>query len=91
LLIRLSQNKHTLVATTLESGKPLSTLKVGCKAQVSHFKDACMACKLLAMGILPGTQIEKVRVAPFGGGCYVKADNILIALRREEANVIILR
>lgn len=50
-----------------------------------------MACKLLAMGILPGTEIELIRKAPFGGGCYVKADNILVALREAEAKCIVLR
>ena len=43
------------------------------------------------MGILPGTQIEMVRAAPFGGGCYIKADNLLIALRKSEACSIVIR
>ncbi len=43
------------------------------------------------MGILPGSRVEVIRFAPFGGGCYVKADNLLIALRKEEATGIILR
>ena len=43
------------------------------------------------MGILPGTLIEVVRAAPFGGGCYIKADNLLIALRKSEACSIVIR
>jgi ferrous iron transport protein A len=91
LLIRLNQNKIALVATVHPAEKLLNTAKVGYKSQVSHFKDTCMACKLLAMGILPGTEIELIRKAPFGGGCYVKADNILVALREAEAKCIVLR
>lgn len=79
-----------MVATT-NSGKQLAKLKVGSKGHVSHFTDNCMACKLLSMGILPGTQIEIVRAAPFGGGCYIKADNLLIALRKSEACSIMIR
>jgi ferrous iron transport protein A len=80
-----------VVATVLPAEKVLNAVKTGHKSQVSHFKDTCMACKLLAMGILPGTEIELIRKAPFGGGCYVKADNILVALREEEAKCIVLR
>lgn len=80
-----------MVATTLEPGKQLANMKVGSKGHVSHFTDHCMACKLLSMGILPGTQIEVVRTAPFGGGCYIKADNLLIALRKTEACSIMIR
>lgn len=79
-----------MVATT-NSGKQLAEMKVGNKGQVSHFTDPCMACKLLSMGVLPGTHIEVVRTAPFGGGCYIKADNLLIALRRAEACSIMIR
>ncbi|HOY18087.1 MAG TPA: FeoA family protein [Haliscomenobacter sp.] len=66
-------------------------MKIGSKGHVSHFTDTCMACKLLSMGILPGTQIEVIRSAPFGGGCYIKADNLLIALRKSEACSIVIQ
>jgi ferrous iron transport protein A len=79
------------VVATSNSGNQLAKMKIGSKGQVSHFTDCCMACKLLSMGILPGTQIEMVRSAPFGGGCYIKADNLLIALRKSEACCIVVR
>jgi ferrous iron transport protein A len=50
-----------------------------------------MACKFMAMGVLPGAVVKIVRQAPFGGGCYIKADKLLLALRREEAASIVLR
>lgn len=58
---------------------------------ISHFTDPQLACKLMSMGVLPGTHIQVVRSAPFGGGCYIKADNLRIALRKEEATRIVLR
>lgn len=57
---------------------------------VSHFSDNTIGGKLMSMGILPGSSVKILRKAPFGGGCYVKVDNMLIGLRKEEANSIIL-
>jgi ferrous iron transport protein A len=57
---------------------------------VSHFTDEEIGGKLMAMGILPGSRIELVRRAPFGGGWYVKVDNNFIALRKQEAACIIM-
>ncbi len=45
----------------------------------------------MAMGILPGSVVKIIRRAPFGGGCYIKADNILLALRKDEACTIVIR
>jgi len=45
----------------------------------------------MAMGIMPGSSIRMIRKAPFGGGCYIKVDNLLIALRESEALSIILK
>lgn len=45
----------------------------------------------MSMGVLPGSHVEVVRKAPFGGGCYVKVDNFYLALRREEAASVVLK
>lgn len=45
----------------------------------------------MAMGVLPGSRVEVLRSAPFGGGLYVKVDNLLLALRSEEAQIILIR
>lgn len=79
-----------MVAKT-EQEHQVRGMKRGQKGIVSHFTDDRVAGKLMAMGILPGSEIQLVRKAPFGGGCYIKADNLLIALRQQEANCIILR
>ena len=45
----------------------------------------------MAMGVLPDSQVRVVRKSPFGGDCYVKVDNFFLALRREEADSIMLK
>ena len=58
---------------------------------VSHFCDERLAGKLLSMGVLPGSRLELHRKAPFGGGWYVRVDNMLLALRQEEVDCIVLK
>lgn len=58
---------------------------------ISHFTDEGIASKLMAMGVLPGSQIALVRKAPMGGGWYIKVDNKIIALREKEVGCIIMR
>jgi ferrous iron transport protein A len=56
-----------------------------------QFTNDRIASKLITMGIFPGMTLELVRYAPFKGGCYVKADNRSIAIRRDEAQCILLQ
>jgi len=78
------------VVALTDSRKRISALRVGNSGMVSHFSDNTIGGKLMSMGILPGSSVKILRKAPFGGGCYVKVDNMLIGLRKEEANSIIL-
>ena len=75
----------------LNTEQHLAQLKRGGQALVSHFRNPQIASKLMAMGVIPGSSIRMVRKAPFGGGCYVKVDNLLIALRNSEALSIVLK
>jgi ferrous iron transport protein A len=61
------------------------------KGEVSHFSDERAASRLMSMGVLPGSVIELVRRAPFGGGWYVKVDGLLLALRDREVNCILVK
>ena len=65
-------------------------LKLHESALTLAFADPELACKLTAMGVLPGTRIEMVRHAPFGAAYYIKVDGIRMALREEEAASILL-
>ncbi|MCS6928707.1 MAG: ferrous iron transport protein A [Saprospiraceae bacterium] len=55
-----------------------------------RIEDPVLASRLTAMGVLPGSLIEMVRCTPFGHTYYVKADGIRLALRREEAQSILV-
>lgn len=80
-----------MVATIKEDRKLIYPLGKGKKGMIIGFSDDYIAKKLMSMGIIPGTSIEYIRQAPFGGTCYVKADNLTLALRKDEAAGILLR
>ncbi len=65
-------------------------LKAGQSGRVIHIEGSTIASRLIAMGVLPGAQLTVVRKAPFGGGCYIKAGGIFIALRQSEAGSIFI-
>ena len=69
---------------------PLSTLKAGRKGKIAYFADDIIASKLTTMGILPGSEVNIIRKAPFKGGIYLKIDGGNIVLRDQEAAAIIL-
>ncbi len=69
----------------------LSTLKKGDQGIISSISNENMASRLMAMGILPDSKVTMIRKAPFGGGCYIKVDNLFIALRQIEARSILLK
>jgi Fe2+ transport system protein FeoA len=70
--------------------RSLPDLKAHESARTISISDPALACKLTAMGVLPGSRIEMVRSAPFGNAYYVKVDGVRIALRQEEAANILL-
>lgn len=79
------------MVATVQQEQPLSATPRGTAGKVSHFNDPNIGSKLMAMGVLPGSQVRVVRKSPFGGGCYVKVDNFFLALRKEEADSIVLK
>ncbi|MCB0589547.1 MAG: ferrous iron transport protein A [Phaeodactylibacter sp.] len=79
-----------MVATVI-TNKQLSAARPGVEEVVSHYTNDSIGGKLMSMGILPGSRVALVRRAPFGGGWYVKVDNIYIALRMDEASSVVLK
>jgi ferrous iron transport protein A len=79
------------MVSTSANGKPLLKLRPGDAGLVERYTDDYIGGKLMSMGVLPGSRIEVVRIAPFGGGYYVKVDHSYIALRKKEAGSIVLR
>ena len=70
--------------------RTIPDLKINESARTISISDAALACKLTAMGVLPGTRIEMVRTSPFGNAYYIKVDGVRIALREEEPASILL-
>lgn len=70
--------------------RTLSELKAHESAQAISITDPALACKLTAMGVLPGAVIEMIRKAPFGDAFYIKVDGVRLALRNDEAKQILL-
>ncbi len=68
----------------------LSSLKIGEVAYIKDCIDNKFACKLLTLGLLPKTQVSIVRKAPLGGALYVKLNGHQIAIRKKEAEAIIV-
>ncbi len=45
--------------------------------------------KLMAMGILPGSQVDILRKGPWGKVYYIKVDGQNMALRQQELDVLL--
>ncbi len=68
----------------------LLALEPGKSAIIQSFSDEETACKMMSMGILPGSTVTFIRKAPFGGAIYIKADNQQFAIRNKEAACVML-
>jgi ferrous iron transport protein A len=66
----------------------VTQLKEGNRGRISHFTDERIASKLMTMGVLPGSQVRVMRIAPFNGGYYLKVDGINVVVRHNEAGSI---
>lgn len=77
----------TVINTQPEQDSALD-LDIGQVGTVKGFNRRSIASKLLAMGVLPGSRIELLRQAPFGGTYYVAVNSHFLALRRKELQSI---
>ena len=69
----------------------LSELAVGASAVVREFPKAGAAfVRLREMGLLPGTRLTLVRVAPLGDPIEVKVRGYNLSLRKSEAAFIVV-
>ena len=58
---------------------------------LAHFEDEHLAVKLMAMGVLPGSRIRLIRKDISGKTFYVRVDQMRLAIRKTEAECIVLR
>jgi ferrous iron transport protein A len=65
-------------------------LDAGDQATILEFSNGFIACKLMAMGLLPGSPVEVVRKSPFGKTIYIRSGHHHVALRDNEAATIVI-
>lgn len=71
-------------------GIKVSDLKVGQKARILSFKagDQSYRQRLIAMGLLPGTEFTVIRMAPLGDPIEVNIRGFALSLRKDEASIL---
>lgn len=67
----------------------LSELEKGCLGTVISLSTHEISIRLLEVGILPGSTVKVISIAP-GGPLYIQIENNLISLRRTEAEHVIV-
>lgn len=70
--------------------RTLADLGPGTKALVIGFVDETVPGRLLEMGLLPGTPVEVVRLAPLGDPMDVRVRGYHLSLRRHEARLVLV-
>jgi ferrous iron transport protein A len=55
------------------------------------FEDDRLAVKLMAMGVLPGSLVRIIRKSSGGKTFYVRVDQMHLAIRKKEAECIVLK
>lgn len=68
-----------------------SQISKGVSFEVNGFNDFELSQKLLLMGVLPGSKINMIRKSPLGMTFYFKVDGNYLALRKSEAEAIIVK
>ncbi len=72
--------------TETRSSIPLSDCRPGESATVVHVRgDGPVTQRLLEMGIVEGTVLRVVRIAPLGDPMEIELHNYLLSLRKAEA------
>ncbi|MEE4245788.1 MAG: FeoA family protein [Kangiellaceae bacterium] len=68
----------------------IKELQPGQKAVIRGFTsdDPSMASRMMALGIIPGEQIEMLRSAPFGDPMQIKAGSTFISIRKVDSDFI---
>lgn len=69
-----------------EEGRPLGSMRVGERARIRAVQVAeTIGQRLLALGMLPGTDVAMIQVAPLGDPIAVEFQGRRVSLRRKEA------
>ncbi len=68
----------------------LSDLEIGKRAKITGYaeKNKALRKKLLAMGLVKGTEIKVIRTAPLGDPVEIEVRGFQLSLRKEEAQAL---
>lgn len=66
----------------------LAELRPGQRGTVSGYASDAPPVRLLEMGLLPGTEVEVVRLAPLGDPMDLRVRGYHLSVRREDARLI---
>lgn len=68
----------------------MNSLKIGQKARILTLKggDKAYRQRLMAMGLLPGTEFVVTRIAPLGDPIEILVRGSLLSLRKNEASIL---
>lgn len=72
----------------MEEGLKLSQLGLNECARIDSFSDEFLSLKLMEIGMLPGTEVKLIAVAPFGDPISVELESAIISLRKSEAGAV---
>ena len=68
----------------------LSELKIGGKARIVRLQsgEKSYRQRLMALGLLPGTEFTLARIAPLGDPIQITVRGCALSLRKEEARIL---
>lgn len=69
----------------------LSELQQGQEGIIDNITHHVFATRMLAMGIVPGKMLKIKNKQPFGGAYLIEVENQCIGLRKNEAELILLK
>ncbi len=71
--------------------RSLADLGVGDRALVRRVTgEVSLRRRLLELGVLPGTRLEIVRIAPLGDPIEVRLRGYSLSMRREDARIVLV-
>lgn len=90
--LALSAAQHIYIVPIPKFTVPLGQLNVGQRAQILELKgQGKLQRRLLSMGFVPGAFVSVIRQAPFGDPVQYRIKKANIALRRKEANKLLVK
>jgi Fe2+ transport system protein FeoA len=83
---------HVFVVPATAQPVPLGTLAVGSQAQIVELVGSGkLERRMLSMGFVPGAEVTVIRQAPLGDPLQYRVKKANIALRRDEANTLLVK